>query len=159
MIVELFMKLKCSKCLKTLDESEFNWKFKNIKRSYHCKNCSRIYIRNHYLNNTEYYIRKARKRDKIIKDQARKYIGQYLLDHPCKDCGENDIFVLEFDHRDRKEKKGEITKIIRNKSSLRGVVAEIDKCDVRCANCHRRKTEKENGSWKVKYISTRSSTG
>ena len=31
-----------------------------------------------------------------------------------------------------------------------GLKAELEKCDVRCANCHRRKTAIESGSWRTK---------
>ena len=87
----------------------------------------------------------------MIMDRAYAYIGPYLLNHPCVDCGEKDILVLQFDHRDRKMKEGEIRRIIQAGAPLEKVINEIKKCDIRCANCHRRKTEKENQSWKLKY--------
>lgn len=145
------MSKKCSKCLRMLDESEFNWKFRNIRLQYHCKDCSRKYIRNHYNNNLKYYIEKARVRNKMIKDIGTSYLGPYLLSHPCVDCGEKDILVLEFDHRDRTKKISEIRNIIQRGGTLDKVKKEVEKCDVRCANCHRRKTEKETNSWKLKY--------
>ena len=145
------MSHKCSKCLRILDESEFNWKYRNIKLQYHCKECSRKYIRQHYLNNTRYYLDKASKRNKMVKERAYAFLGPYLLSHPCVDCGETDILVLEFDHRDRKLKEGEIRHIIQNGATLDKVIREVEKCDIRCSNCHRRKTEKENNSWKLKY--------
>lgn len=55
----------------------------------------------------------------------------------CVDCGERDPIVLDFDHvRGRK---------VRNvgmmySSSTAALLAEIAKCEVRCANCHRRAT-------------------
>lgn len=150
---------KCSKCLKVLDENEFNWKFKFTKRSYHCKECSRAYVKNHYLNNVDYYTLKARKRDKMIKERSNLYIGNYLQNHPCVDCNESNILVLEFDHRDRKIKKGDIRVLVKNGISLDNLAIEINKCDIRCANCHRIKTAHESNSWKLKFISTRSSTG
>lgn len=47
--------------------------------------------------------------------------------------------VLEFDHRDRNEKAENISNLILNASWER-IETEIKKCDVLCANCHRRKT-------------------
>lgn len=141
----------CSKCKRLLDESNFNWKIKNVKLAVHCKDCSRAYIRQHYLNNKQYYLNKALKRNVIVKHNCQIYIAKYLANHPCVDCGENDILVLEFDHTDRRDKDLEISKIIRRRGSLQKLIEEIDKCEVRCANCHRRKTENENNSWKLKY--------
>ena len=142
---------KCSKCLRVLDESKFNWKLKNIKLQYQCKECSRIYIRNHYENHIEYYLEKARKRNRMVKDRAYAYLGPYLLSHSCVDCGERDILVLEFDYRDRRMKEGAIGHIIQGGATLEKVIKEVEKCDIRCSNCHRRKTENENNSWKLKY--------
>ena len=142
---------KCSKCLRNLDLSNFNWKIKEVKLQYHCKDCSRKYVKNHYLNNIGYYVLKARRRNNLIREKAYAYLGPYLLSHPCVDCGETDILVLEFDHRDRKMKGGEISHIIAGGASIEKIVNEVSKCDVRCSNCHRRKTERENNSWKLKY--------
>lgn len=104
-----------------------------------CKPCKREYDNSHYKKNPKRseYIRSNQK------DRERKtneYIVQYLLQHPCVDCGEDDIVVLEFDHV-RGEKKGVIS--VLKRSSLKAVKEEIEKCEVRCANCHRRKTAKQ----------------
>lgn len=141
----------CSRCKERKTLSSFNWKIKGIKRAYHCKQCSRKYIKKHYLDNREYYLKKASKRNRKIKDKANRYVGKYLQTHPCVDCGETDILVLEFDHRDRSGKEEAVNRIIRNTGRMDKLVREISKCDVRCANCHRRKTEKENNSWRLKY--------
>jgi hypothetical protein len=119
------MTKKCSKCLRILDESEFNWKYKNIKLQYHCKECSRKYVRNHYKNNLSYYLRKAQKRNLMVRERAYAYLGPYLLSHPCVDCGEKDILVLEFDHRDRKMKEGAIRHIIQNGVTLEKIIKEV----------------------------------
>ena len=141
----------CPKCNRILDESEFNWKVKNVKRAVHCKDCSRKYIREHYKNNLQYYLNKAHKRNHEILIKYHEYIGAYLCFHSCVDCGEKDILVLEFDHKDRKQKDFDISSMYRLGYSVDKLVNEISKCDVRCANCHRRKTSKENNNWKLKY--------
>lgn len=146
---------KCSKCLRNLDESNFNWKIKNVRLQYHCKKCSREYVRNHYQNNVNYYILKARKRNTAIKNEIIEFLGNYFATHPCVDCGEKDVLVLEFDHRDRLEKFDEVSKLISNRGKLEKVEKEVEKCDVRCANCHRRKTSIESKSWRLKYANSR----
>ncbi len=145
------MSKKCSKCQRELPESEFNWKFKGVKLQYHCKECSRNYVRRHYVNNTKYYIDKAHKRNLIVKDKSLKYIGEYLSAHPCLDCGETDILVLEFDHRVKSKKFRDVSRLIKSRGTFKKVVDEIAKCEVRCANCHRRKTAIESNSWRLQY--------
>ena len=145
------MTKKCPKCNRLLNESEFNWKIKNKIRASYCQDCSRQYIRNHYKNNKKYYLEKARKRNILTRIKINEYIREYFKSHSCIDCGETDILVLEFDHKDRNNKVSEINKMIRQRTSLKKVVEEISKCNVRCANCHRRKTQIENNSWRLKY--------
>ncbi|HUQ41396.1 MAG TPA: hypothetical protein VM052_02730 [Candidatus Limnocylindrales bacterium] len=64
--------------------------------------------------------------------------------HPCIDCGETDSLLLDFDHRAGEEKLDDVSRLIgRRASSI--VKTEIDKCDVRCVSCHRRKTAQQFG--------------
>ncbi len=144
---------RCPKCNRFLPDSEFNWKNEFARRATYCKECSRELIQNHYQKNPQYYIKKAKIRNQRLKKKQTAYIAEYLLSHPCVDCGETDILVLEFDHRERSHKFSEIGHIIKQRLSLERLVQEIEKCEVRCANCHRRKTEKENNSWKLQYAS------
>ena len=62
----------------------------------------------------------------------------------CVDCGESDPVVLEFDHVVG-EKLYNVANIVGTCLSLKTVKEELAKCAVRCANCHRRKTAKEQG--------------
>jgi len=139
---------RCTKCGKKKSFSEFNFKIKRKGlRSSHCKVCSRKYVREHYKNNRDYYLKKAKNRNHAIWLKIRKIVWEYLLIHPCVDCGEKDPVVLEFDHlRDKKKNISSLT----NDASVKRVLEEIDKCEVRCANCHRRKTALAQG-W-YKYI-------
>lgn len=127
----------CTACRKQKSLEEFQ-KRSSSKDGYTnlCKPCKRQYDNNHYKNNpsrSEY----IRKNQKNREQKTNEYIRQYLLEHPCVDCGEDDIVVLEFDHV-RGEKRGVIS--VLKRSSLKAVKEEIEKCEVRCANCHRRKT-------------------
>src|SRR5258708_15929839 len=102
----------CTRCKRKLDESNFNWKIKDIKLAVHCKDCSRKYIREHYKNNLQYYLNKAKKRRNNIATVYHKYIGDYLSSHPCMHCVENNILVLEFDHKNTNNNKLNITTIL-----------------------------------------------
>lgn len=67
----------------------------------------------------------------------------------CVDCGESNIDLLEFDHRDPSQKRGDIGKVAWKWGWPR-IAAEIAKCDVRCVHCHRRRTNEQmaaNGCW------------
>ncbi len=66
----------------------------------------------------------------------------YLREHPCVDCGETDPVVLEFDHC-RGQKRGEISTMLWRRCKWSFIEEEISRCEVRCANCHRRKTFRE----------------
>ena len=66
------------------------------------------------------------------------YIRNYLLRSPCIECGEGDVIVLDFDHR--QGKVGGVVKMARDGCSLDKLMREVDKCEVRCGNCHRRRT-------------------
>ena len=61
-------------------------------------------------------------------------------------CNENDPIVLEFDHL--RDKRMNVAKLIQGGYPEKTILLEIEKCEVRCANCHRRKTAKDQGWWK-----------
>ncbi len=135
---------KCSKCHKIKEETEFSFKRKGLGILHsQCKECTRTLIKDHYSKNKEYYLEKASKRNSKLRNEAIEYINQYLEKHPCKDCGESDITVLEFDHTDRKVKFKAVSTLIRNRYTLDVIKEEVKKCEVRCANCHKRKTAVE----------------
>jgi hypothetical protein len=80
------------------------------------------------------------------------WIMDYLSTHPCVDCGETDPIVLDFDHKDGEEKSFNLGDALnKRKMGIKRISEEVDKCVVRCANCHRRKTAKAAGFWKLKW--------
>lgn len=72
--------------------------------------------------------------------KARSWIKAYLQQHPCVDCGEDDIRVLEFDHIDPSQKDFTISRGVADGRGLKSIKAEVEKCEVRCCNCHRLRT-------------------
>jgi hypothetical protein len=76
---------------------------------------------------------------------VNREINRCLSTHPCVDCGETDP---EFDHRDGVEKVETIA-YLRAKDDRKSLLTEIDKCDVRCSNCHSRRTAKQFGRSKM----------
>ncbi|OLD51502.1 MAG: hypothetical protein AUI58_07205 [Chloroflexi bacterium 13_1_40CM_2_70_6] len=73
---------------------------------------------------------------------------EYLDAHPCVDCGMDDSVVLDFDHRG--EKTAAVSTLVRQARTWSEVTAEIKKCEVRCANCHARRTAKEIRAYRVR---------
>jgi hypothetical protein len=65
------------------------------------------------------------------------------------DCGETDPVVLEFDHV--RDKLKDIGYMVTVGFSWSAIQLEIEKCEVRCANCHRRKTARVQGIYDAKH--------
>jgi hypothetical protein len=128
----------CTKCKQEKDESSF-YVDRSHKDglSYYCKDCARKRGRDFYHNNPNQK-NKVVTRSKANRIVLKEYVVSYLKEHPCVDCGESDIRCLDFDHRSDKIKA--ISKILQESLSLNVLTNEIGKCDVRCANCHRKKT-------------------
>ena len=140
-------KCSCCKQEKVLNDFNFKDRVKGL-RHYQCRDCSRLYVRSHYEKNRQYYLQKAFKRNQKIRDEIRNYVWEYLNTHACVDCGEKDPIVLEFDHLS--DKIAAVSEMHRN-YTLEKVKNEIEKCQIRCANCHRRKTARERG-WNKKFL-------
>jgi len=82
----------------------------------------------------------------MVKDRRndlRKFVIEYLNVNPCVDCGESNPVVLDFDHV-RGDKLDSISRMVMVGFSIKKISDEINKCDVRCANCHRIATAKRN---------------
>jgi hypothetical protein len=90
----------------------------------------------HYLRNKEKMKLKAIANNKLARMRNKEFIENYLLSHPCVDCGNNNIIVLEFDHV-RDQKLYNVSDMVFRSFSLKTIQKEIDKCEIRCANCHR----------------------
>lgn len=98
--------------------------------------------RKHYQNNKAAVIAARQRTREATRVRNRKIILDHLIANPCVDCGEADPIVLEFDHREDKSFQiGDMGA----KVGLARLLAEIAKCDVRCANCHRRKSYHDRG--------------
>lgn len=134
---------RCSRCgeVKAVDEFPIKNKATGL-RSVWCRDCRRGYGREHYEKNKPAYLAKNARRRAVERPKVRAMIDQYLREHPCVDCGSKDITVLEFDHRDRSAKEFAVGELARVAEWPR-VLREIEKCDVRCANCHRLRTAKQ----------------
>jgi hypothetical protein len=139
----------CSKCAieKLLSEFGFKNTAKKIYQGY-CKACQRAYSKEHYAARTDYYAAKAKRNNPKYLERNKQYVLEYLVEHPCVDCGETDVEILQFDHiemvRGWEKRVGSYMS-----GSLEVLLKEIQKCEVRCANCHFRRTRKQMGWHRV----------
>ncbi|KKN73543.1 hypothetical protein LCGC14_0399950 [marine sediment metagenome] len=144
--------MQCNRCGSERPAKEFPWKNKaEHKRHGYCKVCGREISRGQYAKKRQYYMDKATKRRRQLVKIVRRFVLDYLLAHPCVDCGEAHPAALDFDHV-RGRKRGVISKMAHTGYSLAAIKAEIAKCAVRCSNCHRKRTAKRAGwySWAQK---------
>ena len=139
-----FLDKVCSRCQVKKSEDSFNFKIKRkgIRQTY-CRECHKVYLKDHYDKNSDYYKRKARVHTKRYQKKARKLIYEFKLGNPCTICGEDDPRVVEFNHVDPNTKDHNISEIVNSGHSTNSILKEIAKCEVLCANCHRRKTAKD----------------
>jgi len=94
--------------------------------------------------------RRIRERDRKRRGRGRvrnkKYVADYKAAHTCIDCPETDPVCLDFDHRPGTEKKFLISKWCNDGKNIVRLIDEIDKCDVRCSNCHRKRHARDGGT-------------
>jgi hypothetical protein len=112
-------------------------------RAYYRANEEKIKKQNkaYYKKNKDKVIaRAARDKPKRVR-AAKRHLVEYLKSHPCVDCGEKDIVVLQFDHV-RGRKKFQISSKVMSGYSWLTILKEIQKCEVRCANDHIRRHRK-----------------
>ena len=131
-------KCKCEKDLHLFSASK---KTKD-KHSFWCRACFKAHWEKRYYENHEQYRNSHNESREKLREQNARKVFEYLTKHPCITCGESDPVVLEFDHRSRSDKIESVSIMVRN-SSWKRIESEIEKCDVLCANCHRRKSAAE----------------
>ena len=133
----------CTKCGQEKDEEEFGWE-RPGHRNAACKRCRADYQAGQYENNKEKELAYKANRQVRQREKARLYVFAYLTTHPCVDCGEVDPIILTFDHV-RGVKKMAVSQMVNQGYSKEALQAEIDKCEVRCHNCHHRIEKKRRG--------------
>jgi hypothetical protein len=107
--------------------------------------CDPRCARCHRLRTAERRPSSWRSRDRLPPSWTLRIWLQDLNDlikigHGCADCGWNaGARALDWDHV-RGHKSGGIATMIANRRTLREIYAEMSKCEVVCANCHRIRT-------------------
>lgn len=82
-------------------------------------------------------------RDRILgwqkqsRAKAAKTVNEWKSKHGCSACGERDTRCLDAHHVNPDEKSFSIGSWL-GRASLEAITAELEKCIVLCANCHRK---------------------
>lgn len=121
--------------------TSFSWKRTGVLRQSRCVTCQRAYRREYCRNNRDKYIALNGARNKRIARELQAFAHDIKSRTPCSDCGK--IFhycQMDFDHM--ADKKFSIMSDICQGAiaTMKSLVAEIDKCQVVCSNCHRMRT-------------------
>ncbi len=138
---------KCYRCGELKPVEGFSWRRKaKGQRDSFCRPCRSAYGKEHYAAHKQRYIDQAQRvKEKLRRERTLLLIG-YFKTHPCIDCGEDDPVVLEFDHLG--EKRFNIGHAIAGRN-WQSILDEMAKCEVVCANCHRRRTSQRRGALRV----------
>lgn len=131
-VYSLVMRTKvCCQCKLELPTSQF---YRNRRRPDHlqtyCKECTNTHVQAQYYKNPG----KWRRRERVATDRARDFIDQIRRTNKCAVCGETRWYTLVFHHSDPSVKEGNISQMTR--MSISCIQAEMDKCELLCANCH-----------------------
>jgi hypothetical protein len=135
---------RCGKCNKALPLEAFNPDQRTVNKvQSYCKACN-------YTNSREWKNKNKERTKKMdikalnkLTDENILFVIQHKKKNGCIDCGEKDPVVLECDHIPGRGKSGNISRLVRD-ASLNRLKSELARCEIRCANCHRRRTTERN---------------
>jgi hypothetical protein len=144
MFMNLASARPCRRCGVSKATTEFNLSTRS-GHQYWCRSCQKAWYREHRAQ----HIANVSVNSRRYLERHRAFVSEYLLTHPCVDCGETNRMVLEFDHV--RDKIDEVSRLVG--SPVRRLTAEIQKCEVRCANCHMRRTADQLGWRKARETS------
>jgi len=135
---------KCYRCGELNGAEDFAWRRRaRNQRDSFCRPCRAAYKQEHYKANKQRYIDRAQVQKRKLYLERTTYLIEYFSTHPCVECGEADPVVLDFDHL--RDKAFEIAQALPYRN-WQSILDEIRKCEVVCANCHRRRTAQRRGS-------------
>ncbi len=128
---------RCPRCGEWKPLDAFARRRKTGRASY-CRICNREYQRG---------------RPRII--TAKRFVQSYKDGKPCTDCARVwPHFALDFDHLPGGNKKANISVLVKRGASKEVLLAEMSKCELVCATCHRFRTwERKMASKKVTLLS------
>lgn len=102
-------------------------------KEYHAKYMREVW----YPKNKERHKTLVAKRNRLLKKEIKEFLTILKQEKACS-CGEQDYKCLDFHHIDPTTKKFNIGDAVRERQTKRAILEEISKCEVLCANCHRK---------------------
>ena len=140
---------RCAMCKQTKPLSEFNvHRGRKDGLQPQCRECSRARSRRYYAENRDKHLEVIRARRARERATNQDLMLAFLATRACVDCGETDVCVLEFDHL--RDKTCNVSTMVHRGVRWALIVEEIAKCEVVCANCHRRRTHARQNSYRVR---------
>jgi hypothetical protein len=70
--------------------------------------------------------------------EIREWFDSYKTTLKCSECDESDFECLDFHHKEVDRKINAISNMVGIGYSKENILAEVEKCEVLCANCHRK---------------------
>ena len=126
----------CTKCGRELPIDQYYWRDRKAgKRRSECKDCHNGYVKQKY-------------------QERKENIDDLKSSLKCAKCGDSRFYVLDFHHKDPKEKDNTIARLTANQASEERLNQELQKCICLCANCHREfhYLENQNGLTIDEYL-------
>lgn len=109
-----------------------------------CKGC----FKERYQHTKVRHSKLVADRKKIVIEENRERLKEYLSTRSCTDCKTTNWIVLEFDHVND-DKEDSVSRLLAGGYYWKRIMREIAKCEVVCANCHRIRTYTRAGSWRL----------
>ncbi len=135
----------CPRCSQDKDEAEFG---KNRTRpdglQVQCRACIKLIHRDWYERNKERHYGNVQKRRKLFSDEIVRRLLAYLKAHPCVDCGVADPRVLHIE-TGQSATDFSLKSRLQQGATWSALLPEIEKCEVRCANCRRIRNAQQLG--------------
>jgi hypothetical protein len=131
---------RCAKCGLWKSAREFH-NSRTGQFSY-CRECRRAYDRRYYQERGK-AARRGRQRRRML--EARAWMAALKKGVPCADCGQIfPVWVMHWDHLPGYHKVGSISEMVGSRSRTI-TIAELQKCELVCGNCHVLRTISRSG--------------
>jgi hypothetical protein len=135
---------KCRQCEEVKEDDAFAYRDKKRgKRQTLCRECKTSYNKEWYRQNSDTHKLAVAATSIVIRERNKQWLQNLKKDLQCLKCGESDPACLDLHHRNPAGKDMSLGSAISRGWSLAGLQSELEKCDVLCANCHRKHHYKE----------------